>query len=494
MIGLSDVDLPAGWARARLGDLGKYTNGRGFRKSEWSDTGRPIIRIQNLTGSAASFNYYAGNLEERHTVRAGDLLVSWAATLGAYLWRGPEAALNQHIFKVEPFIDRDFLRYLIDYKIQEILAAAHGSGMVHITRSRFDELPAAIPPLAEQHRIVEALEHHLSRLEAAMRAAAGAKRRLKPFSASVLDRTVLGTFTISAASSPSDASHHLLDGFASKRFDYAALPSLPVGWFWRRSSDVCEFICSGSTPAAHLMHPGNGDVPFLKVYNITQDGRVDFTNKPTYIDRETHEHPLKRSRVRPGDVLTNIVGPPLGKTAVVPDLHPEWNMNQAIVAFRAGPDVHPEWLALALRSPFILGMLQKTAKATAGQFNIALSTCRELPLPVPPMNEQLDLVARSAELLEVTRRSASQLALISLRSRHLRQAILRQAFAGKLVPQNPSDEPASVLLDQISARDGKTKRSTRHPRKTAAVRAASPPPSMPSIPAPTNAVQQELPL
>jgi type I restriction enzyme S subunit len=131
------------------------------------------------------------------------------------------------------------------------------------------------------------------------------------------------------------------------------------------------------------MYPGRGDIPFLKVYNLTRDGVVDFSVRPTFIDRSTHERMLGRSRVGPGDVLTDIVGPPLGNAAVMPDSWPEWNINQAIVSFRAGPDIHRDWLALVLRSPFILSLLQKIARATAGQYGISLSTCRELPFPVP---------------------------------------------------------------------------------------------------------------
>ncbi len=86
---------PPGWAWARLGDLGNYWNGRGFKKSEWRESGRQIIRIQDLTSSRERPNYFQGKVDERHIVRHGDLLVSWAATLGVYVWRGEEAVLNQ---------------------------------------------------------------------------------------------------------------------------------------------------------------------------------------------------------------------------------------------------------------------------------------------------------------------------------------------------------------------------------------------------------------
>src|SRR5258708_3170634 len=94
-----------GWAkpgtssRPTLGEVGEYINGRGFAKSEWSTHGRPIIRIQDLTGTGDAPNYYAGWVEDKYLVQPDDLLVSWAATLGAFIWRGPEGWLNQHIFK-----------------------------------------------------------------------------------------------------------------------------------------------------------------------------------------------------------------------------------------------------------------------------------------------------------------------------------------------------------------------------------------------------------
>ena len=115
--------LPAGWRRTDLGSLGLYINGRGFKKSEWRDHGRPIIRIQNLTGSGEAFNHFDGEADERYIARPGDLLVSWAATLGAYIWNGPEAVVNQHIFKVDSNIDKDFHKYLLDFKLEELICS-----------------------------------------------------------------------------------------------------------------------------------------------------------------------------------------------------------------------------------------------------------------------------------------------------------------------------------------------------------------------------------
>ena len=134
----------------------------------------------------------------------------------------------------------------------------------------------------------------------------------------------------------------------------------------------------------------------------------------------------------------NIVGPPLGKVSVVPDMFPEWNVNQAIAVFRPVVTGFRLWLVTCILTESILSRITKKAKATAGQFNLTLELCRDLPLPLPPMEEQRRIVAEVERILlrgGRTRRRAWGLGL--KQAERLRQAILRDAFAGKLVPQDP---------------------------------------------------------
>ncbi len=236
------------------------------------------------------------------------------------------------------------------------------------------------------------------------------------------------------------------------RFNYGELHPLPKGWTWvaaRKSARL--FGIAADSPCRTQMHSQYGDVPFLKVYNLTQHGHIDFTVRPTFIDRETHDGQLRRSRVFPGDVLTNIVGPPLGKTAVVPDSYPEWNINQAIVTFGRGKSSSPKWLALVLQAPSVLWRLKSTARATAGQFNIALSTCRALPIPLPPAAEQEQITETVRQMLYAVTSAEQGINFCQAREGHLRRGLLAEALAGRLVPQDPRDEPASVLVERISA-------------------------------------------
>ena len=135
------TDQPPGWTRTTLGEIGRYHNGRAFKSTDWGEVGQPIIRIQNLTGSGSKYNHFRGQVDPRHVVNHGDLLVSWAATLGVFVWRGPEAILNQHIFKVESHISPRFHRRLLESVVTDLYRQAHGSGMVHITKKKFEQTP-----------------------------------------------------------------------------------------------------------------------------------------------------------------------------------------------------------------------------------------------------------------------------------------------------------------------------------------------------------------
>ena len=153
-------NIPQGWTISTVGEVANYINGRAFKPTEWEQEGLPIIRIQNLNDHNASYNYTTATYEDKYLIKDGDLLFAWAASLGTYIWNGGDAWLNQHIFKVDPkeYMDKSFLYYSFIYLISEFYRQSHGSGMVHITKGKFENTPILIPPLTEQKRIVTALE------------------------------------------------------------------------------------------------------------------------------------------------------------------------------------------------------------------------------------------------------------------------------------------------------------------------------------------------
>ena len=146
---------------ARLGDIATYINGYAFKPSDWSDTGLPIIRIQDLTGNLYQANRYNGEYAPKYEVNDGDVLISWSASLGIYVWHGEKALLNQHIFKVvfdKTEISKTFFVHQVENILEKAASEAHGATMKHLTKPVFDALPFYLPPIDEQRKIAAVLD------------------------------------------------------------------------------------------------------------------------------------------------------------------------------------------------------------------------------------------------------------------------------------------------------------------------------------------------
>lgn len=158
---------PLGWCKTQLKYIADYVNGRAFNPEEWETNGLPIVRIQNLNDETAPYNKSCKSYEEKYLIHKGDLLFAWAASLGTYVWEKGDAWLNQHIFKVIPFVfmDKLYLYYSLESLIKDFYKESHGSGMVHITKKKFEDIECFVPPLAEQQRIVAKIEELFSILD-----------------------------------------------------------------------------------------------------------------------------------------------------------------------------------------------------------------------------------------------------------------------------------------------------------------------------------------
>lgn len=463
---------PLGWACAHLGQLGSYINGRGFKKSEWKKSGRPIIRIQDLTGSRNDPNFYEGNVEERHLVRPGDLLVSWAATLGAHIWQGPEGCLNQHIFKVESFIEVQFHYYLLTNCIRHLERETHGSGMVHVTRGKFDGLPVPVPPLAEQHRIVEAIEAHFSRLDAAVAALKRVQANLKRYRASVLKAACEGRLVPTEAELARkegrdyEPASKLLERILTERrkrwegrgnykepiaVAVAPLCDLPKGWVWATFDQLSRRVTVGHVGPMKERYVDSG-IPFLRGQNV-RPGRYD-PDGLKYINEEFHRE-LTKSVLTPGDVVVTRSGN-VGVACVVPEFLGEANCSDLVIIQR------PIGILPSYASMFMNGAAQGAVRA--GQVGVALThfntkSVALLAVALPPMAEQQRIVAEVERRLSVVDELEAAVAANLKRAERLRQAILKRAFEGRLVPtehelaqaEGRSYETAEQLLARIKA-------------------------------------------
>lgn len=159
-------EIPEGWEVSKLKYLGRYVNGYPFKPDDWGDKGKPIIRIQDLTGSTDSPNYYDGDIDAKYHIKNGDILVSWAATLDAFIWNKGDGLLNQHIFKAIPQEEK-ITSYFFFWMIKEAMQNMnndnkHGIFMQHVTLDVFNNFSVPLPPLSEQKRIATYLFQKIS--------------------------------------------------------------------------------------------------------------------------------------------------------------------------------------------------------------------------------------------------------------------------------------------------------------------------------------------
>jgi type I restriction enzyme, S subunit len=424
-----EQQLPKGWIKATIGDIAISMKNGIYKPAEfYADDGIACLRMYNIEDGAIIWKdikrmKLTKDEIDIYRLLPGDILVNRvnsrelvgkAAIIPdgiettVYESKNIRLRINRELAdsKFINFCFGAFGQHYFNYNAQQVV------GMASINQNQIAQMPIPLPPLPEQERIVAKIEELFTQLDAGTSALERVQAGLRRYKASVLKAAVSG---------------RLVNGNLE-----IGERELPEGWEWKSASEFCVAVESGSTPRADLMTSDGGEVPFIKVYNLTFDGTLDFTIKPTFISSETQNTRLKRSKVHPGDVLTNIVGPPLGKVSIVPDVYPEWNINQAIVLFRVGEAVDNKYLSIVLESPQFQKRLKATSKATAGQFNVSLTTCRTIPMPIPPLEEQRRIVAEVERRLSVARVVETAVEAALVRASRLRQAVLRSAFEGRL--------------------------------------------------------------
>ena len=221
---------------------------------------------------------------------------------------------------------------------------------------------------------------------------------------------------------------------------------VPDGWVWCRLEDIA-YVASGSTPDKTCFVE-NG-IPYIKMYNL-RNQKIDFAYHPQYITEEVHNGKLLRSRTEVGDLIMNIVGPPLGKLAIIPATLPQANFNQAAVLIR--PYKFKKVLVPYLKA-YLEEMSEINSIATrgsAGQVNISLTQSQNMRIPLPPLNEVeriINEVVKYDLFIEAIEYETTDLQALII---SIKNKILDLAIHGKLIPQDPNDEPALDLLKRIN--------------------------------------------
>jgi type I restriction enzyme S subunit len=345
---------------------------------------------------------------------------------------------------------------------------AKGVGIRHLGAERLAEFEVLIAPLAEQRRIVEAIETELTRLDAGVASLRAARAKLRRYRASVLKAACEGRLV---EQDPSDepASALLQRILAERRErwaadlrakgkdpakaryeepaapDVAGLPGLPAGWAIASMDALTVRITSGSRDWSQYYGEGSGT--FLMAQNV-RPGFLDLSYRQP-VDPPPNDRDRVRSQVERDDLLVTIVGANTGDVCRVPDELSEHYVCQSVALMRPVNRIMSKYLELYLISPENGRHQYEQYMYGQGRPHLSFEQLKVTAIALPPLAEQHRIVAEVERRLSVVAAMEGAVAANLKRAERLRQAILKRAFEGKLVPQDPSDEPASVLLERI---------------------------------------------
>jgi type I restriction enzyme S subunit len=501
-------NLPAGWVKARIGNVvsrdGIFVDGDWVESEDQDPTGNVrLIQLADV-GDGVYRNRSSRFLTENKAyelrctfLKAGDVLIArMPDPLGrACIFPGDP---KKSVTAVDVCIVRTganganhrWLMWAINspHFRTQVAALQSGSTRKRISRSNVATIEMPIPPLSEQHRIVAEIEKQFTRLDAGVAALERAQANLKRYRASVLKAACEGRLVPTEAelaraeSRDYEPADRLLVRIVKKRRakwetnqlakmqaqgkapkddkwkekyqepagpDTTALPELPEGWCYATLGQLAWDASYGTSEKCDYSFTGP---PVLRIPNLGR-GRINLAN----LKFATSASKLNAAdALVPGDFLiirTNGSKDLIGRGALVRQAFgPAHFFASYLIRFRIVnmPQV-ADWLCQLWHASRTRAWIEQIAATSAGQYNVSLSSLSGAVIPLPPLTEQQRIVSELERRLSVIDELEAVVSANLKRAERLRQSILKHAFEGKLVPQDPHDEPASVLLERIRA-------------------------------------------
>lgn len=406
-----------------------------------------------------------------------------------------------HTIRPEQGIRAEWIeQFLLQHETRRLAqrSMTGGVGQMRVPGEFLNSVQVPIAPSNEQDRIVGALEELFSDLDAGAEALEKARDKLKLYRASVLKAAVEGALTADwrTCHRQVEPASELLKRILVERrrrweqdqlrrfeekgrappknwkarykepvaTDTATLPVLPERWCWAGFDQIGD--TQGGLQKSPARTPRMNHYPYLRVANVHR-GSLDLSNLHRF---ELTQDELKKLRLVPGDILIvegNGSRREIGRCALWLGEVAGCVHQNHIIRVRPSDGVIPKYMDIFLNSPVGQTAIQNVASSTSGLYTLSVGKIKRLPLALPPKFEQEAIVEITEAQLSVIDRLESDLDTKLTYARSLRQAILRHAFTGKLVPQDPNDEPASELLKRIAAerearaREARTAQPTR---------------------------------
>ena len=483
--GLSE--LPDGWVWTTLEEISEIILGLSPPSSTYNTDGKGLP-------------FYQGKLEfgityptpqkwctaPKKIAEKGDVFISVRAPVGPTNLCPEKSCVGRGLAAIRGLngIEPLFILYLMRAYEGELASKGAGTTFNAITGNQLKTFEIPLPPLPEQHRVVAKIEELFTKLDVGINELHKAQSQLKRYRQSVLKAAFEGKLTEAWRAEHQDKiepASVLLERILKERRekweaeqlkqmqakgkmpkddkwkvkykepvapDTGDLPELPEGWKWIKLEQVTDLITKGSSPRWQGFNYVDKGILFLRSQNVGWGG-LNLSNI-AYLP-EAFNKKERKSILETGDVLLNLVGASIGRAAIASDELEGANMNQAVALIRLVKDgLDNKFLMNYLISPEAQSTIHGK-KVDVARANLSLTDVSEFAVPLPPLPEQQAIVSEVESRLSVADEVEKTITAELKRAEQLRQSILKKAFSGKLVPQDPNDEPASVLLERIKA-------------------------------------------
>ncbi|PGA21966.1 hypothetical protein COL65_02435 [Priestia aryabhattai] len=463
------------WVWVRLGSVCEFKRGpfgSAIKKSMFVHKGEGTYKVYEQGNAIRKTMNYGDYYISRENfenlkgfeVNEGDIIVSCAGTIGeTYIIPSnhERGVINQALMRVKTskVLDKGYFLYAFDYYIKQLAKDnAKGSAIKNLPPlAELKQYVISLPPLNEQKRIVEKVEFLLNKIDKAKQLINEAKETFNLRRAAILDKGFRGELT-KKWHEKNDVSHnvsHMLKiikeeranlniKFKSNETPVKQLPfDVPEKWEWVSLGDIVLSFKNGLYKSAEY-YADNG-VPCLRMYNINK-GALNFIDMH-YMNLTSEE--IEEYGLKYGDVLINRVNSRelVGKSAPVPKEFPVCVYESKNIRARLSKHVNPYYIGWCLELPYVRKLILESSKQTVGMATVNQGFLKSVPVPLPSLEEQNEIVKQISLLLDSEKKGLGIIENIELEN--IKQAILSKAFRGELGTNDPSEESAIELLKEV---------------------------------------------
>ena len=483
-----NIKLPQGWEVSLIGDVCEPSQ-YGYTAKAGAKGNYHYLRTTDITKSELNwenvpFCEISDEDAKKYLLKDNDVVISRAGSIGYshLISKSKKSVFASYLIRFRPLLNPKYFRYFLDSQ-QYWNAIAEGSSGIavqNVNAKTLSLIDLPIAPDREQNRIVEKLDETFSELDAGVRELKAAKIKLTQYRQSLLKSAIEGSLTqkwrVDNRDSIQETGKQLLkrilverreqwqqikfEEFKTKdkkppkgwedkypepvKPDTKDLPKLPEGWVWATIDQLAVNKRYGSSSKTNDDSSG---VPVLRMGNI-QDGKLDYGNlKFLPVDHKEFPNLL----LNDGDLLFNRTNSAelVGKTAIYRDIGKSVSYASYLISVTFSEHFLPEIAAHYINSVLGKKWLAEVMNQTAGQANVNGTKLGDLAIPLPSIAEQKALIEEIINEFDSIDRQVEATTLGLKQSNAQRKNILKSAFSGQLVPQDPNDEPASVLLEKI---------------------------------------------